>query len=291
MSRRAPSVVFLGILLCSGSCYSAAEAPMASRSAMPQKPAPVSSERARGGSATDEPVPEKASQMAGLQRQLIYSADLELKVKQYGKAEQAIKAKAEALGGYVAETSAQRNWEGKLNGTINVRVPTPRFREALDFVAGLGEVTRQREWTEDVTEEYLDVKARIANKRALEQRLLSLLAQKTAKLADLVAVEEKLAQVRAEIEQAEGRMRYLSNRIEFSTLTISVYEPSSERADEESVFAPLGWAGEQLGQLFFGSIGVVLLIIVGVAPWAILAYVIVKLIMFLRRRKKASDKG
>jgi len=288
MSHRSPHLVFLGILLCSGSCYSAGEAasPLHS-SAAPAPPAAseMSEAKAPGGGGLEAAGPDLSK--AVVERRLIYSSELELKVKQYAPAEQAIKQKAEEFGGYVAETSAQRNWEGKLNGTINVRVPAKRFREALDFFGSLGEVTRQREWTQDVTEEYLDVQARIANKRALERRLLGLLAQKTAKLADLVAVEEKLAQVRAEIEQAEGRMRYLKNRIAFSAITVSLFEPSSERADEESVLAPLSWAGEQMGRIFFGSIGVVLLIVVGLAPWAILAYVIVKTIIVLRRRKKA----
>ena len=259
---------------------------MVSKSApMPKKPEPAS---ARGGSAEGKAKLSEAAASVQVNRQLIYNADLEIKVDEFTDAEQAIKQKAETFGGYVAETSSQRNWEGKLNGSLNVRVPSKRFREALQAFAALGEVTRQREWTEDVTEEYLDVKARIASKRALEQRLLILLAERTAKLSDLVAVEEKLAQVRSEIEQAEGRMRYLKNRIEFSTITVALYEPSSERADEESVLQPLRWASEQVGKLFFGSIGVVLLITVGLAPWLVLAYVIVKIVITVRRKRRAS---
>lgn len=78
----------------------------------------------------------------------------------------------------------------------------------------------------DVTSEYIDLQARMTTQAELEKRLLSLLNEKTAKLVDVVEVEEKLSSVRQNIEQSQGRMKYLKNQSDFSTLTVSVYEPS-----------------------------------------------------------------
>jgi hypothetical protein len=76
-----------------------------------------------------------------------------------------------------------------------------------------------------VGEEFVDVTARVANARRLEQRLVTLLATRTGKLEDVLAVERELARVREQIERYEGRLRYLSTRVETSTLTVTVHEP------------------------------------------------------------------
>jgi hypothetical protein len=71
----------------------------------------------------------------------------------------------------------------------------------------------------------VDVQARIANARRLEQRLVELLANRTGKLADVLTVERELARVREQIERYEGRLRYLRSRASVSTLTVAVHEP------------------------------------------------------------------
>ena len=221
----------------------------------------------------------------GSNKQLIYNAEISVSVKDYKTAETALKQNLEALKGYISETNAYTNSEGKLNGSIKVRVPAKAFRAAITDIEKLGDVQSLREWTEDVSEEYVDVQSRIVNQKALEARLLTLLDHPGAKLKDLVAVEDKLSQVRTQIEQLEGRLRFLQNRIAYSIITITLFEPSSAQADRDSVLAPLSWALNQVGTLFFGSIGVVLLGIVGLLPWLILIYLLIKIIRHLRRKK------
>jgi hypothetical protein len=78
---------------------------------------------------------------------------------------------------------------------------------------------------EDVSEEYVDVTARAENARRLETRLVDLLARRTGKLEDVLAVERELARVREEIERYEGRLRFLRTRAAFSTLAVTLHEP------------------------------------------------------------------
>jgi hypothetical protein len=78
---------------------------------------------------------------------------------------------------------------------------------------------------EDVGEEFVDVSARLANARRLEDRIVVLLATRTGKLEDVIAAERELARVREEIERYEGRLRFLRNRVALSTLAVTVHEP------------------------------------------------------------------
>ncbi|MGE0555392.1 MAG: DUF4349 domain-containing protein, partial [Gemmatimonadales bacterium] len=80
--------------------------------------------------------------------------------------------------------------------------------------------------SQDVGEEYVDIEARIGNARRLEERLVIMLATRTGKLEEALAVERELARVRESIERLEGRLRYLGARVAESTITIELYEPA-----------------------------------------------------------------
>jgi len=77
---------------------------------------------------------------------------------------------------------------------------------------------------EDVSEEFVDISARVENAHRLEARIIDLLANRTGKLQDVLSVEHELARVREEIERYEGRLRFLKTRAAMSTLTIAVHE-------------------------------------------------------------------
>ncbi|MCX7958408.1 MAG: DUF4349 domain-containing protein [Deltaproteobacteria bacterium] len=222
-------------------------------------------------------------------QQLIYNAEMEIAVKDFQKTEGEIKAIAEQHSGYIQDTKTYKKNDGKMHGTIKIRVPSERFKQVIKSLASLGEIKSQREWTEDVTEEYIDVSTRIENARKLEDRLLSLLNTKDAKLGDIVSVESKLMEVRTQIEQFEGKLRYLKNRINFSTITVTVYEPQSALAEQESVFYPIIWAARQLGLMFFGSIGIFVLIAAGILPWALIVYAVVRFVRYRRKKREKSE--
>jgi F0F1-type ATP synthase assembly protein I len=242
---------------------------------------------APGRSALSIAAPEQAlAQEQNKAQKLIYNAELELKVENYETADEAIRKKTEELGGYVSDSKSYTNPEGKLHGTATLRIPAEKFPEALIALAALGEVKSKREWVDDVTAEFFDVQTRIANQRALEARLLKLMETHTASLHDLVDLEQKIADVRTVIEQFEGRLRYLSNKIGYSTVTVTYYEPSSALEKEESVLQPLKWALDRVGHLFFGSIGVLIIAFAVALPWGLIIYLCVKAIIYVRRRRK-----
>ena len=133
---------------------------------------------------------------------------------------------ARSLGGYIANSSVQTGSENVRQASLEMKLPAERWNQALSGLEPIGKLESQQTSTEDVGEEFVDVTARMTNARRLEARLLDLLGTRTGKLDDVLAVERELARVRGEIEQAEGRLRFLRSRVAVSTLTVQLHEPS-----------------------------------------------------------------
>lgn len=136
-----------------------------------------------------------------------------------------VRALAQRVGGYVANTTIQAGTAQYRQATLDVKVPAARFDDLLAGLRPLGKVESVNVTAEDVGEEFVDVSARVANARRLEERLIDLLATRTGRLQDVLNVERELARVRGEIERYEGRLRYLKSRAAMSTLSITVHEP------------------------------------------------------------------
>ncbi len=137
----------------------------------------------------------------------------------------AITQLARRIGGYIANTQVQTGHDQTHSATLEIKVPTARFDDALTGLRAIGKLESVNVTAEDVGEEYVDVNARVANARRLEQRLVELLANRTGKLSDVLQVERELARVREEIERYEGRLRYLRAHAAVSTLSVTVHEP------------------------------------------------------------------
>jgi hypothetical protein len=136
-----------------------------------------------------------------------------------------VQALARQLGGYVANSSLQGGREQVREASLELKIPSARWDQAVSALEPIGKVESVNVQAEDVGEEFVDVQARMANAKRLEDRLLQLLANRTGKLEEVVQVEHELANVREEIERYEGRLRYLTSRVAMSTLTVQLHEP------------------------------------------------------------------
>ena len=133
---------------------------------------------------------------------------------------------AAQLGGYVANSSISGGRDQVRSATLELKIPAARYDQAVGGLGNIGRVESVNTSVEDVGEEFVDISARVANAKRLEERLVSLLATRTARLSDVLAVERELARVREEIERFEGRLRYLRTRAAVSTLSVTVHEPA-----------------------------------------------------------------
>jgi len=128
---------------------------------------------------------------------------------------------ARGHGGFVLSTDVEE--QGDRSGRIVLRVPAESFEEAMADARDLGEVVRERVSGEDVTQEFVDLDARLRNFEAQESVLLDLMA-KSATVADTLRVQRELQDVQLEIERLRGRLRYLRDQTDLSTITVRLQE-------------------------------------------------------------------
>ena len=133
---------------------------------------------------------------------------------------------ARRAGGFVADAAVQSGRDQVRQATLELKVPSARFDELTEGLQPIGRLEFVNVSAEDVSEEFVDLTARAANGRRLEERLVELLRTRTGKLQDVLSVERELARVREEIERIEGRLRYLKTSAQLSTLSVSLHEPT-----------------------------------------------------------------
>ena len=206
-----------------------------------------------------------AAQQPATQRLVIKNATVALQVENVSAAEAQIRARADQLGGYVVSVQTSGS-DAYLTSEVIFRVPSARFEEALSGVEGLArKVLSRMVGGEDVTEEYVDLESRLRNLDATRTRLLDLLAKAT-QVDDALQVSQALTEVQGQIEQIQGRMKYLSQSAAFSTITASLQAvPPPPTIYPEESWQPLRIASQALsGLLGFGqglvNLGIVLLI-------------------------------
>ncbi len=157
-------------------------------------------------------------------RKLIRNARLDLQVANYEEAVQRLTTFATEEHGFVATQSSAKLPNGKLQGTIVIKVVPENLDRFLQKARSLGELKNQTLGTEDVTKTYFDTDARLRNAKRMEERLLDMLQKNTGKVSDLLQVEKELGRVREQIEQMQGELKYYDALVQYATVTISLAE-------------------------------------------------------------------
>lgn len=152
------------------------------------------------------------------------NAELEIKVKDADDTIAKISAAAKAAGGYVQDNRQQGTRQQGRSIQMTLRVPSGSYESIVTMIAGLGEeVLSRREWTDDVTAEYLDLEARIKTQQTHLDQLQKLYA-KGGTIKEMIELEQEIARVTSDIESMEGRYRFLTHQVDFSTITVRLYE-------------------------------------------------------------------
>jgi hypothetical protein len=202
---------------------SARERAEAPASAVEAKDAATTNEAELQQSASVPPLWSDASDPSG--RLIIRTGQAGIEVDSLEPALDLLRMTATRIGGFVGNANIQTGRNQVRQATVEIKVPAGRFDDLTDRLRPLGRVEFRNVGAEDVSEEFVDLTARTANARRLEERLLELLATRTGKLQDVLSVERELARVREEIERMEGRLRYLKARAQLSTLSVALHEP------------------------------------------------------------------
>lgn len=160
---------------------------------------------------------------AALDRYLIRNATLVIEVKDARAGYNTLFSAVKATKGYLSNLQETVDALGARTITMQVRVPSRLFDSSMQQLSSLGKVMEKHVSAEDVTEEYVDTESTLRNLNRTESRLLEHLGR-TGRLSDTLLVEKELTRVRAEIEQREGRLRFLSHRVQFSTVDVTLRE-------------------------------------------------------------------
>jgi Domain of unknown function (DUF4349) len=217
------------------------------------------------------------------ERLVIKTADISLQVESVRDAETAVRAKVQALGGYVVKAQNSGSDEN-MTAQITFRVPATRFDEALSGMQGLAKKVLGRTVSgDDVTEEFVDLQSRMRNLEATRDRLLTFL-NKAENVDEALKVNESLTQIQGEIEQVKGRTEFLKQSAALSTVTVSLAPvPAITPLVEEGGWQPLAVARRALRNLIElgqGLANVAIVLLVWTPLWLPLAL----LGWWLRRR-------
>ncbi len=177
-----------------------------------------------GAGEADKTATTAGPTVAGVTRRIIKMGEMTVEVEGLSDALGKARGIADKAGGYVADLNVTEDSEGRRRGTVTVRVPAEKFDEVFKALQEIGLPLSFSESAQDVTEEWVDLEARISNKKEEEAALLALLKRK-GELSDILEIQRETFRVRGEVEQLEGRLRYLKNQVSLSTISATLIEP------------------------------------------------------------------
>lgn len=248
-------------------------------------------ERAPAGAAPGEGTAEDKAGTPGRyqtdERSIIYTGSITVRLEKDGdldaKAAQAI-ALVTAAGGFVG-SDQRSSADGRAQASLELRVPAARFAQLVDDLSGLGDEESRQLGTRDVTEDVVDLDARIATQQASVNRTRALLAQAKS-VAELVSVEGELAKREAELASLQAKKRRLADLTSLSTITLMLLGPDVEATEEEPETGFI--AGLKAGWKALLVAFTALKTVVGaLLPWAVAVGVpVLAVILVLRWRRR-----
>lgn len=226
------------------------------------------------------------------QRKIIYDATLALVVDDFDATDTGVRRLVSKHDGYLSDASIDRIQGTVRTGRWVIRVPVLQFEMLLEGLEGLGVPETRRQTARDVTAEYVDLEARVANKQRLEERVLKLLEKREGEIEEVIKVEHELGRVREEIERMEGQLRLLTNRTSLATVTITAREEKDYVPPQAPTFS------NRIAESWGGSLDVMLkaaqslvLIVVILVPWLLPPLLVVGLIWYRWWRRRAARRA
>ncbi len=219
-----------------------------------------------------------------IEKKIIRTGNMTLRTKDLAGSRERIDSLALKSGGYISSENFNDH-ENQTGYNISYRIPAEKFDSFLAGIESGGEKIENKSInSNDVTEQYYDVKIRLENERKVEQRYLELLKQaRTVK--DILDIEEKLGRVRQEIESKEGRLRYLDSQVGYSTLNVFIYQKKDVKYEPEE---KEGFGQRLVKAIHRGWLGFVdvVLFFLGLWPLWLVALLTWRSIIWFRKRRK-----
>jgi len=246
---KSPLILLVALLSFSLSCSSASQRVSSPENkVVAQKDVPATTEPVKADRFFDQTEKVALTQLdksgettEAADRKIIRNAEITIEVPSTTDAQHQVTSIAETRGGFVVTSEAkQRESNDPAQRTLDiklvVRVPSNQFGRAFDEIKKLaGNTPSEKVTSQDVTEDFIDLEARIKTQKALEVQFLEIMRQAN-KIADALEVQRQIAEVRTDIEKLEGRKRFLENRSSLSTINVNIQTPKPVIAVTETGF-------------------------------------------------------
>lgn len=232
---------------------------------------------------TQQP-PSPANLQEAVEKKIIKTGELSLQVENTAATYRQVVRQIKEHEGYI-QNESQRKEYNRLSFHLSIRVPSEHFDSLFH---SLGQPSHRIEEKvikqEDVTERYFDLKTRIKNKKALEERYRELLKQATA-IEAILEIEKNLNEIRTQIEVQEGQLNYLSKQVRFSTIALHFYEPLPQvyTAEAQAAYGQRMKNSLIKGWQLFVSFTVGLM---ALWPFLLAGTLVLLLVRYFRKRRK-----
>ena len=165
---------------------------------------------------------------AASDRKLIRTVNMEVETREYDTFLDSLQQEVRSRGGYIENMdsyngSSYSGGSGSRHANLTIRIPKDSLDGFLDMVSGAGNVVRRYENVEDVTLSYVDLASHRDALRTEQERLLALL-ERAESLEDIITLENRLSDVRYQLESMESKLRTIDNQVDYSTLSLNVTE-------------------------------------------------------------------
>ncbi|MET8529819.1 DUF4349 domain-containing protein [Micromonospora sp. NPDC005172] len=219
------------------------------------------------------------------QRAIIYTGSMRVQVTDVDAAAREVSALVTRAGGFVGGDQ-RRSAEADAVAELQLRVPAARFSGVVEEVAKLGRQQSREINTQDVTEETVDLEARIITQRARVDSARRLLARANS-IADLVSLENELGRREADLASLEAKKRRLADLTALSTITVALAGPAAKTSEEKNETGFLvglkgGW------KAFATSMTVLLTVLGALLPWLVAVGVPLAVVLLVLRRRRRS---
>jgi hypothetical protein len=245
---------------------------------------------AGGGGSTGGVFTSAQEALPDIGARVVRTADLRIEVEKgtFGQQLRAASVLARSLGGFVESSSTSSYEEGEASGEISIRVPVDRYDSAMEQLTELGTVERSSENGEDVTDQLVDLDARLRSLRAEEDALNALMAE-AANVNEVLSIRSTAVGIRQQIEQLAAQQASLEDRSSFSTIHVLLHEATADLAmaspgEDDWTIADAFETGVDAARTIVGSVIVVTAVAVPLLPFAAIALV-------LARRRRVATEG
>ena len=156
---------------------------------------------------------------------VIRTAEIRLEVGDGRAAYQKASQLCQELGGYLSDSKFYKDNEGRESGSITLRIPKDKFTLALDKLSSLGKVGNITTKSQDVRQEYANLKSRLDTSMVVYEKMLEALRNRKITIPEAMRTESELTPVLKRIEDLKNQIEYLNNAVSFTTITLNFHEP------------------------------------------------------------------